>query len=226
MPQNLISKLLGYSPVKPLQSHMETVESCVRELVPLFEAALAGDFEAVAAHQQRVTDLEHEADAKKKEIRSHLPQRDIFLAVSRRDLLDTLTMQDNIANKAKDIAGLVLGRKMLLPAAMAECFLAYLRRSSEAVSQARKAINELDELVETGFYGEELARVHRILDELDDIESETDKQQVRVRSTLFDLEKDLPPVDAMFLYQLIDWIGDLGDLAQRVGSRLNLMLAR
>jgi hypothetical protein len=30
----------------------------------------------------------------------------------------------------------------------------------------------------------------------------------------------------MFLYRIIDWIGDLGDLAQRVGSRLELMLAR
>jgi uncharacterized protein Yka (UPF0111/DUF47 family) len=30
----------------------------------------------------------------------------------------------------------------------------------------------------------------------------------------------------MFLYKIIDWIGDLADRAQQVGSRLELLLAR
>ncbi|MFP5507036.1 MAG: DUF47 family protein, partial [Gammaproteobacteria bacterium] len=49
---------------------------------------------------------------------------------------------------------------------------------------------------------------------------------VRVRAELFKRETELPPVDVMFLYRVIDWIGDLADLSQRVGSRLELMLAR
>ena len=46
------------------------------------------------------------------------------------------------------------------------------------------------------------------------------------KTQLAKLEKSLPPVDVMFLYKVIDWIGDLGDRAQQVGSRLELMLAR
>jgi predicted phosphate transport protein (TIGR00153 family) len=61
---------------------------------------------------------------------------------------------------------------------------------------------------------------------LDEIESDTDKIQVQVRAELFAIESHLNPVEVMFLYRIIDWIGDLGDLAQRVGSRLELMLAR
>ena len=41
-----------------------------------------------------------------------------------------------------------------------------------------------------------------------------------------DLEKDLNPVDVMFLYQIIEWVGDLADLAERVGARLEILLAR
>jgi predicted phosphate transport protein (TIGR00153 family) len=92
--------------------------------------------------------------------------------------------------------------------------------------QAQKAINELDELVETGFGGREVKLVESMIKELDSIESDTDKIQVKVRAALFKKEKDLPPVDVMFMYRVIDWIGDLGDLSQRVGSRLELMLAR
>ena len=43
---------------------------------------------------------------------------------------------------------------------------------------------------------------------------------------LAQLETELPPIDVMFLYKIIDWTGDLGDRAQQVGSRLELLLAR
>ncbi|HBP75141.1 MAG TPA: phosphate transport regulator, partial [Alcanivorax sp.] len=37
---------------------------------------------------------------------------------------------------------------------------------------------------------------------------------------------ELPPVDVIFLYKIIEWIGDLADRAQKVGGRLQLLLAR
>ena len=61
---------------------------------------------------------------------------------------------------------------------------------------------------------------------LDALENHTDELEVGVRAELFRIESELPPVNVMFLYKVIDWIGELGDLAQRVGSRLELMMAR
>ena len=148
------------------------------------------------------------------------------MPVSRRDLLEVLTMQDKVANKAKDIAGLITGRKMSFPDKMQEILLEFVQRCIDASKQAQQATNELDELVETGFSGKEVSLVQEMIKKLDEIESDTDKIQVKVRAVLFKKEKDLPPVDVMFMYQVIDWIGDLGDLSQRVGSRLELMLAR
>ncbi|MDH5408268.1 MAG: DUF47 family protein, partial [Gammaproteobacteria bacterium] len=68
--------------------------------------------------------------------------------------------------------------------------------------------------------------VHEMIKKLDEIESDTDKIQIKIRAELFKVEKDLPPIDVMFMYKILDWIGDLGDLSQRVGSRLELLLAR
>jgi len=65
-----------------------------------------------------------------------------------------------------------------------------------------------------------------MLDELNAIESDTDKIQVELRDILFELEDDLRPTDVMFTYQLIEGVGKVADLAQRVGSRLQLLLAR
>ena len=222
---NPIINLFGTSPVRPLQRHMAKVVECVEALPALFEAVLAGDFDAVDAVQERIATFENEADDLKHELRLQLP-RSLFLAVDRRDLLEVLAMQDKIANRVKDIAGLVRGRRMTVPESIGVRFMGFVRRSVEACAQAQKTVDELDELVETGFRGAEVELVQEMITELDRIEKDTDEIQVDVRAGLFAIEKDLPPVDVMFLYRLIDWTGDIGDRAQRVGSRLQVMLAR
>ena len=224
-PFNPIVNLFGASPIRPLQKHMGKVVECVSQLGPLFDAALAGDSERVNEMQERIVALEHEADDLKHELRLNLP-RSLFLPVERRDLLEVLTMQDNVANRAKDIAGLIRGRQMTFPAETGPLLKEFVERSIDACRQAQKTVNELDELVETGFRGAEVDLVQDLIKELDRIETDTDRIQVEVRAKVFAMERDLPPIDAMFLYRILDWIGDLGDRAQRVGSRLQLMLAR
>lgn len=225
MARTTISSLFGSSPVRPLQTHMESVQECIAELIPFFEAALQEDWKEARAQQKKIAKLEGQADKLKRGLRLQLP-KSLFMPVDRRDLLELLTMQDKIANKAKDIAGLVIGRKMTFPDTISDKLVDFVKRSIDASKQAQVAINELDELVETGFGGKEVKLVEAMIKTLDEIESETDKIQVKVRAELFKKEKDLPAIDVMFMYRVIDWIGDLGDLSQRVGSRLELMLAR
>ena len=223
--KNYIGSLFGTSPVRPLQKHMASVQDCIVELPEFFKAVINEDWKEATKQQKKISKLEHDADDLKKSLRLHLP-KSLFLPVSRRDLLEVLTMQDNIANKTKDIAGLILGRKMVFPDGIGDKFIEFVERCIDASAQAQKAINELDELVETGFGGAEIKVVGAMLKKLDKIENDTDKIQVAIRSTLFKIERDLPPIDVMFLYKIIDWTGELADISQKVGSRLQLMLAR
>ena len=225
MTKNPILGLFGRSPIRPLQRHMATVERCVSLLVPFFEAVIAKNFDLANSLQHEIAQYEDEADDQKHELRLHLPNS-LFMPVDRRDLLEVLTMQDNVANRAKDIAGLMRGREMEIPDNLQALFLEYVRRSVEACSQARRAVDELDELVEVGFRGPEVERVSELIAEIDRIEKQTDEIQIELRAKFREIERDIPPLDAMFLYRILDWVGDLGDRSQRVGSRLQLMLAR
>ncbi|MGA1562487.1 MAG: DUF47 family protein, partial [Gammaproteobacteria bacterium] len=72
----------------------------------------------------------------------------------------------------------------------------------------------------------EVRLVEKMLTELNTIESDTDAMEIQLRADLLRIERDLPPVDVMFLYKIIDETGELADLAQRVGGRIQLMLAR
>ena len=220
-----MSGIFGSSPVSPLQKHMSKVYACASELIPLFNAVINEDWDAVAQHQQLISNLEKEADVLKKALRLNLP-KGLFMPISRQDLLEVLLMQDRIANKAKDIAGTIVGRHMILPGIIHEDYIRFVERCVAACKQARKAINELDELVETGFSGREIEIVTDMITKLDDIESDTDNLQAAIRSEIFEIEKDLQPIDVMFLYKIIEATGEVADRSQGVGSRLQLMLAR
>ena len=222
---NLLSSVFGRSPIGPIQKHIATAHECATQLEPFFQAAFAEHWDEVHNIQQKIIRLEHEADAIKKDVRLSLP-KSLFLPVPRSDLLEIVTMQDKVANRTKDIAGIVLGRQMVIPEVMRKAFMEYVLRSVATSAQALRAMEELDELLEAGFRGREVELVEQLIEELDSIESETDQHQIHVRRILFDIEQDLPPVDVMFLYKIIDWVGDLADRASRVGSHLQLLLAR
>ncbi len=217
--------IFGSSPVSPLQKHMSKVYSSATELVPLFNAVINEDWDEVARLQKIISDLEKEADVLKKELRLNLP-KGLFMPVSRQDLLEVLLMQDRIANQAKDIAGTILGRHMVLPEIIHEDYIRFVTRCVAACKQARKAINELDELVETGFSGQEIQIVADMITKLDEIESDTDNLQAAIRTKIFEIENEMPPIEAMFLYKIIEGTGEIADKSQGVGSRLQLMLAR
>lgn len=217
--------IFGSSPVSPLQKHMSKVYKCANELIPLFNAVINEDWDEVSRLQQIISDLEKEADVLKKELRLNLP-KGLFMPVSRQDLLEVLLMQDSIANKAKDIAGTIVGRHMTLPDVVQEDYIRFVTRCVAACKQARKAINEFDELVATGFSGQEIQIVTDMITKLDSIESDTDNLQSAIRLQIFEIENDLPPIEAMFLYKIIEATGEIADKSQGVGSRLQLMLAR
>jgi hypothetical protein len=147
------------------------------------------------------------------------------MPVPREDLLELLLVQDRIANRVRDVSGIFLGRRMNVPAPVRERFLEFVTRNVDAAKQARKSIRELDELYETGFRGTAASLVEDLIDTLDEIENDTDALQVSVRADLFAIEKDLPPVDTMFLYRVIELTGDIADMAERIGRRLEVLLS-
>ncbi len=208
-----------------MQNHMDIVDQCVQQLPLFFKAILNEDLSKAREVNKEIGKLENKADTLKKKLRLHLP-KSLFMPVARRDLLELLLVQDKAANQAKYISGLIIGRKMVFPEPLASLLPDYVKRCVDACKQARKVINELDELVETGFAGKEIRIVASIINELDSIESDTDKMQIKMRSTLMKVEKDLPPVDVMFYYKVIEGIGEVADISERIGSRVELLLAK
>lgn len=225
MSANSFLGMFAKSPIKPMIDHIEQVHDCALTLKPFFQAVHANDWQQAEHFREQIVQKERAADELKRDIRLNLPSG-LFMPVERTDLLELVSQQDRIANKAKDISGLITGRQMQIPQTMVAAFDEYLSRCLDASDKARDTIGEFDDLLEAGFKGRERQIVDRLIKELDVIEQDTDALQIRLRRKLQALEAEINPLDAMFLYQILDWVGDLADLAERVGARFELMLAR
>jgi uncharacterized protein len=221
---NMLANIFGSSPVRPLEKHIEIAYRCAKQLHAFFIAVIADDWDTAASVRDEIETLEHKADSLKKEIRLHLP-KSLFMPVPRQDLLELLLVQDKIANRTKDVSGLVLGRKMEIPSAIAERFLDFVDRNIDAAKQARKSVRELDELFNAGFRGAEVDLVTKLIEELDSIETDTDNKQAELRAALFEIEQSLDPVSVVFMYKVIELTGEIADMAERVGRRLELLLS-
>jgi len=221
---NVMANLFGSSPVMPIEKHADVAYRCAKLLRPFCAAAVEGDWEKAATVRAEIAQLEHEADEQKKAIRMHLP-KSLFMPVPREDILELLLVQDKIANRTKDVSGLMLGRKLKIPKEVGDQFLEFVDRNVDAAKQARKSVRELDELFTAGFRGAEVELVSALIEELDRIETETDDKQAALRASIFKIESTMNPVDAVFLYNVIELIGDIADMAERVGRRLELLLS-
>jgi len=223
--KNPVTELFGKSPIKPLQDHMALVAQCALELPAFLDAAIANDWQKAEAHYDSICVNENKADDIKRELRLRMP-KSLFMPVSRSDLLELLTVQDNIANRARDIAGLMLGRRMAIPSAIQDDMRALVNSAVDTTQQALRVINELDELLETGFFGREVDFVEQLIRELDEKERIADGIERTIRRKLFAVEKDYHPIDMMFLYDIIHKVGGLANRARRVGGRLQTLVAR
>ena len=220
-----LSELISKSPFGPIQVHMEKSKQCGEELLVYLEAATSNDWDKATISRQKIIQLEKDADELKAETRDLLP-KGLFLFVPRGDLLDLIGLADEIPNTIKDVSGLMYGRKMIIPSQISTSFKEFSTEAVSAVTTASAAIDQLTEVSRLAFGSKASTDLDKIISSLDSQEREIDQLEVVVRQQLFDIEKDLPPVDVIFLYDVINKIGELADRAEQLGHRLTLIAVR
>ena len=183
MARNDISSLFGKSPIKPLQKHMKQVHSCLKDFGVFAKAANDQDWDKAKTFGLSINNKEEKADKLKKKLRMNLPST-FMMPFSRRDLLDVLLIQDSIANITKDLAGLMMTRHMVFPSEIAQDFIELANLCIKTSNAALKAINELDELLETAFSSRERKLVAEMIANVNKFEHQTDVVQDRKSTRL------------------------------------------
>lgn len=222
---NYLSGIFGPSLLKPLQEHIDAVIACVSLLPELILNLNENNQQQAALLHEQIIAHERRADELKAVLREHLSYS-LLLPIPRRDLLEILQVQDKLANRARDLAGLVRRRDLRFPVDMREEYLRFLRCCVNSAVQAQSSIHELDELFETGFRGQVAEIMSRFLSNLDALETEADQLQSALEAKVMRKEPSLPAVEVMFLYRVLSWTGNIADYSDRIGSSLHLLVTR
>ena len=218
-----IPSLFGRSPFAPLQSHMDTVSQCVQLLPDLFEALDKQEYERMEEIANRISELEHQADLTKNDIRNHLP-KSLFLPVDRSHLLDILTIQDRIADAAEDIAvATTLKHLTILPEFKAE-FYEFLNKNIAAFHGAQLIIQEIHELLEFSFGGMEAKKVRTMVDNVAYKEHEADLIQRTLLKNLFKADEKMSYSSFDLWQKIFQAVASISNLSENLAFRVRMTL--
>jgi uncharacterized protein len=221
-----LSRLLRKSPFKPIQEHMRVAFNCICTLPQLFEALFEQDREKVLEYSEQIRQLETDADSIKNTFRLNMPNT-LLLPVDRKDLLSLMADQDRLADICEEIGKIFTYRDMEVPQQLKPLLDELLEGTIEVSGEARKMIEELDELVAVGFGGgRELEKVSNIISGVRKSEHNIDTILKRTRQALFAIEDQLKPVDVMFWYKIIKLVGNISDQTENIADRLSLFLSK
>ncbi|RMF59227.1 MAG: TIGR00153 family protein [Calditrichaeota bacterium] len=219
----VLGNLFTRSPFSPLQSHMEKVSECVYKMKDLFNAYFEGDYGRIPTLVNEISELEHAADLTKNEIRNNLP-KGIFLAINRSDLLEILSLQDTIADKAEDIGVLFTLKELEHLKDLENDLKAFLDKNIEAFDHAHRIIQEMDELLETSFGGKEAEKVREMVEEVAYMEHEADVLQRNLLKKLYNIGDQIPYTSFTLWLTILQRISALANLSEKLANRIRMLL--
>ena len=223
--KDTIARLFRQSPFEALYKHLLKVRECSDLLKPLMEAFISGDRALIKERVKRISELEHEADVIKNEIREHLPYH-IFMPIDRSDILWFLREEDAIADSIEDVAKLIEMRKTPVPLELKEELMELINKIMETLESLEIVAFELKNLSRSSFSIKEEKKLSDLIKNIDRKEFEADVIQQRAAKRLFSLEDKTDPISMLLLMRIMGEIGAIADHAQNTGDRLRSIIAR
>lgn len=218
-----IARLFGKSPFAPLQTHMKKVALCVEKLTSMIDVLPKMDLDKIEKLSRELSELEHEADLTKNDIRNHLP-KSIFLPIDRSHFLEILSIQDTIADKAEEI-GILLSMKSLdMYSEFKAEFETLYKKNADVFWNAKKIIEEIDELLESSFGGIEAEKVKDMVEQTAYKEHEAAQMQHKLMKQLFSKGGNLNAPSFHLWLTLVEQVGSLSVLAEKLANRIRMVL--
>jgi len=218
-----IARFFGKSPFAPLQTHMNKVAGCIEKLKKIVDLLIKKDLDKIEKLAEELSNLEHEADLTKNDIRNHLP-KSLFLPIDHRQFLEILSVQDSIADKAEEIGILLTLRLEALFQDFTIDIPSLFNKNSEVFWAVKKIIEEMDALLESSFGGLEAEKVKSMVEVIAFKEWEADKMKRVLIKQLFSEGDTLSaPIFHLWL-KLIEEIGEIAHLSERLANRIRMIL--
>lgn len=213
------------SPFAQLLEHMGKVKECIGILGEGLVKYYNGDYIGFSELAKKVSEIEHEADIIKGNIRNHLPSS-VFMPVDKGRFLWALKEQDAILDHAENLVEMLDMRHTKIPKELQPIFIEHCKLVMETVEAMELAVESIRYLVETGFVKREREQTKQYIHKVHNWEYIADQKRYEMTRGVYKLEKKLDPMDVYHLLKIIDWVDDIADHAENVADWLRSMIAK
>jgi len=213
------------SPIEGLLAHMGKVKECVLLLKEGVLNYFDGDFSQFHEVANKVSELEHEADLIKGNIRAHLPSS-ILMPVDKKYFLWLLREEDAILDHAENLAQLLDLRHTKIPEELKDKFKEHIELVFQTVEEMEKTMIKFKELLDMGFPSRVREEMKSYIHNVHRKEWEADRVRYEVMKEIYKMEDKLTPMDEYHLIKISDWIDDIADHAENVADWLRAMIAK
>jgi predicted phosphate transport protein (TIGR00153 family) len=220
-----IAGLFGKSPFGALQAHVAKVNSCVHKIRPLVDALIAGDMERLDNISNEISQLEHEADVIKNDLRDRLP-RSLFLPAARSDLLVLLEVLDSVADAVQDVSVLSCIRKLDVPDVFKSDLIKLAEFAQVSSGQLMAIFDHLQDLLESSFRGKPAQDAFESIKNVGRTEHSADEVSHRLMKLLYNIEDQLRVQDFLIWDKLLSTLSKVSDFSRKAANRVRMILAR
>jgi predicted phosphate transport protein (TIGR00153 family) len=219
----ILSKLFPKTPLSYLQLHMEKTCECLVKLKELCEVRAESAPSKIEEIASKISELEHDADSIKNDIRTSLPRTFLF-SMDRINFLEILTLQDNLADAAEDIADILILKNLSPIVSLEDKIRDYIDTNLDATWILKEMVFDLDTLVEASFGGPIAIKMHRQIKQIAQKEHEADLIKKTIKKELFKLSDEMKFSDFILWLDFIDEIGLISHNAEKEALRIGMLL--
>ena len=138
------------TPFAQLLDHMCKVRKCIDLLGDGLVKYYEGDYKNFSKLAEKVSQIEHEADLIKSNLRNHLPSS-LFMPVDKGKFMWALREQDAILDHADNLVRMLDMRRTKIPKKLQKPFIDHAKAVMETVDAMEIAVENIKDLVETSF---------------------------------------------------------------------------
>ena len=210
-----------------LQEHAAKVKECADTFQQAIECHVSSNCKTFDELRRKVSKLESEADAIKRNIRGHLP-KGAFLAVDKFELFRFLREQDQVIDTMEDALDWISFRSEPgIPQELemnfrllVEAVIAPIEELNRLVFEAKKYFNRFF----NRFSDKQRGMVKDIIRNMQQQEHEADKAEEIIKQKVLKMKTD--PITVFHLFRLAETIGSIADHAENASDMMRAMLAR
>ncbi len=213
------------SPFDSLLEHMCKVRECIDILGDGLSRYYKGDYKNFSELAKKVSEIEHEADIIKSNLRNHLPTS-LFMPVDKGKFMWALREQDAILDHAENLVKMLDMRHTKIPKELQNFFIEHSNLVMKTVRAMEDAVCNIKDLVQTSFVKRERQQTKEFIYKVHEYEYKADEKKYEMTLGIYKLEKKLKPMDVYHLLKIADWVDDIADHAENVADWLRAMIAK